>query len=85
MCNCGNKRETLIESARPLSSTAGSANISKKMWPDVKFKYTGKTALTVYGSITGKKYRFSMPGEIQIVDYRDAAAIAGIHVLQKVN
>lgn len=50
----------------------------------VVFEYTGNTALSVTGKITGTHYRFSAPGERQNIDGRDAAGMMGIPVLQKV-
>ena len=55
------------------------------MWPDVSFEYKGKTALTVRGNISGKNYRFSRPGDIQQIDYRDAPSMMRIGALMKVN
>lgn len=83
MCNCGNKRNELTQEARPLSNSLAGRHTIKKMWPDVQFKYTGGTALTIYGSITGKKYRFVQPNDVQLVDYRDASSMMGVTVLMK--
>jgi hypothetical protein len=55
------------------------------LWPDVSFEYTGKTALSVAGNITGKRYRFSHSGDEQLIDYRDASGMRSIAVLRKVN
>jgi hypothetical protein len=85
MCNCGNKRNEFIQQAQPLSNRVVSEKIPKKMWPDVKFKYIGNTALTIYGSITGKKYRFVVPNDVQVIDYRDVSSMMGINVLKKLN
>lgn len=54
------------------------------MWPDAEFEYTGLTALTVTGSVTGKRYRFFHPHNVQKVDYRDAAGMMAVPVLKKV-
>lgn len=54
------------------------------MWPDTYFQYTGKSALTVTGKITGKNYRFTKPGEMQVIDYRDASGMMAVPVLKKV-
>jgi hypothetical protein len=81
MCNCGNKREHLAQQS--LSNTPES-DIPKKMWQDVEFEYIGRTALTVTGSITGKTYRFYHPGNVQKIDYRDAAGMMAVFVLKKV-
>lgn len=84
MCNCGNKRESF--SAQPslkLSSGQPVARQGNKMWPDVSFEYTGKTALSVRGPISGKNYRFAKPGDTQLIDYRDASSMLGVPVLRR--
>ena len=83
MCNCGNKREQLQEEKFHLSN-APESDISKKMWQDVEFEYTGLTAVTVKGSVTGKTYRFYHPHNVQKIDYRDAAGMMAVPVLKKV-
>ena len=49
----------------------------------VLFKYTGKTGLTAFGSITGKKYRFNEPGAVVAVAYADSYSMIAIPHLQK--
>jgi hypothetical protein len=48
------------------------------------FEYTGATALTVIGPITGARYRFSRSGSRVHVDPRDSAALARVPVLRSV-
>jgi len=79
MCDCGNKRDGFTALA---GSTVSSA--TKKMWQDVWFMYTGQTALTITGYISGKRYRFGATGEQQLIDYRDAAAMMNVPVLKKI-
>jgi len=67
-----------------LSNPDVNDEITKRMWPDIKFEYTGLTALTIFGSVTGKKYRFHHPNDIQVIDYRDASSMMGVSVLKKV-
>jgi hypothetical protein len=84
MCNCGNKREAF--SSQQSFSLSNTQNITKqgsKMWPDINFEYTGKTALTVKGNVSGKSYRFSKPGEVQLVDFRDASSLMSVPVLRR--
>lgn len=80
MCNCGNKRDTLTQS---LSGNIFSERNPVRIWPDVNFEYIGKTGLSVTGGITGKKYRFNHPGDIQLIDYRDASGMMAIPSLKK--
>jgi hypothetical protein len=84
MCNCGNKRTSL--SSQETMQPAGNRNTpaqGSKLSPVVNFKYTGKTALTIKGNITGKNYRFGAPEAIQGIDYRDAPYMVGVPVLEK--
>lgn len=84
MCNCGNKREAFASQQKfNLSSGHTIARQGIKMWPDVNFEYTGKTSLSVRGNVSGKNYRFSKPGDVQLVDYRDAYSLMGVPVLRK--
>lgn len=48
------------------------------------FEYTGKTALTLIGNVTGMQYRFNYTGNRQNIDYRDVPSIMVIPVLKKV-
>ncbi len=84
MCNCGNKRNNYIRQSYKLSNDAVSEDWTKKMWDDIHFEYTGHSGLTVTGRVTGKKYRFNLPGDIQVIDYRDASGMMAVPVLQKV-
>ena len=86
MCNCGKKREDY--GAARSSRLSGSGTIQpaqNKAWDDVYFEYTGSSALSVTGKISGKHYRFNQPGNIQPIDYRDAIAMMAVPVLRKVN
>lgn len=82
MCNCGNKR-ALIDKY-PYAADRVNPVQQEKMWPDIAFIYTGKSALTVRGTVSGKPYRFSSPGDSRLVDYRDAAAMMNVPVLKRI-
>ncbi len=85
MCNCGNKRSAI---AAQTNTAAANKNPSKlqteKMWPDISFIYTGQSALSITGSITGKQYRFNFTGDKQLVDYRDGSAMMKVPVLKRI-
>jgi hypothetical protein len=49
----------------------------------ISFQYCGKTALTVYGKISGKKYRFHAPGTILPIDQRDYTSIRLVPMLKQ--
>lgn len=82
MCNCGNKRDTITQS-QSLSVQTAAETSTVKIWPDVNFEYTGNSGLSVTGGVTGKKYRFNHPGDIQLIDYRDASGMMAIPVLKR--
>jgi hypothetical protein len=79
MCNCGKKRREYSQPNVSVSNTA------KSNMANTNFQYTGRTALTVTGNITGKNYRFNYPGQIQTIDHRDAFAMKTIPMLKKLN
>jgi hypothetical protein len=81
MCNCGNKRDTLTQS---LSSDIVPEGTPVRIRPDVNFEYTGNSGLSVTGGVTGNKYRFNHPGDIQLIDYPDASGMMAIPVLKKI-
>lgn len=84
MSCCGQKRNENRQQEQRQAAGSVYNYTPPKMWEDVQFEYTGKTALTVNGSITGKRYRFEHTGSTLVIDYRDAAGMMGIPVLRKV-
>jgi len=71
---CGkNRRPTPVETAevRPSSFAPPSPTIQY-------FEYTGSTALTAIGNVTGQRYRFPSPGVAVAVDSRDAPSMVGV-------
>ena len=90
MCNCGKKRSQLKPQSNHVQRMQQPVFEQQIQSPPaqtkqtVMFQYTGKTALTVTGSITRKNYRFNFPGDIQHIAFSDAAAITAIPVLKKV-
>ncbi len=84
MCNCGKKRNHVQPQVQEITSGRRYTGGSTEDWKNMLFQYTGKTALTVTGSVTGKLYRFHQTGNIQSVDYRDAPGMRTVPVLKKV-
>jgi hypothetical protein len=86
MCNCGNKRSQLkTQSADRSKQTVIIKPADQKMWADISFMYTGESALTVTGNVTGRRYRFNEPGEQQMIDYRDASFMLTVPVLKRID
>jgi len=84
MCNCGNKRNSFSQQQKSGTSKSNTRKPIESTTPNANFEYTGKTALTVVGNVTGKNYRFSKTGEIQIIDHRDAPGMKMIPVLKRI-
>lgn len=49
----------------------------------VLFQYTGHSGMTVFGPVTGLRYRFTGPGAVIAVDPRDAPSVDGVPRLQR--
>jgi len=81
MCNCGKKR---MQNSQHPDQVKTKNDVSLQNSNYRTFEYTGKTALTIIGNITGIKYRFNYPGNKQNIDYRDIQGIQTIPVLKKV-
>ncbi len=85
MCNCGKKRTGLSQQANTSINNRTQVQAPPmQVKQTVVFQYTGNTALTVTGSITRKNYRFNFPGDIQHIDFKDAAAMTAIPVVKRV-
>ena len=52
--------------------------------PIVAFQYTGRSALTAIGLISGRQYRFAHPGAVLQVDPRDRASLGTVPHLRQV-
>ncbi|MEX6689613.1 hypothetical protein QTN47_19065 [Danxiaibacter flavus] len=83
MCNCGNKSAAFI-AAQKDGHFSHAGNLQQSRQPaEVKLEYTGRTALTTTGIVTGRTYRFNKPGDILYVDYRDSLTMMNIPVLKR--
>jgi hypothetical protein len=74
MACCGQRRAN-FRPGRPFSGSATQLENSPAM---VTFEYTGPTGMTVVGPISGLKYRFGSPGARVQVNWRDAASMARV-------
>ena len=85
MCNCGKKRQEYGTGHSSTQSRYGKIEpVKNKSWDEVYFEYTGLTALSVKGSVSGRHYRFAQTGDTQAIDYRDSLAMIAVPVLRKV-
>jgi len=83
MCNCGNKRSQYNQENNASSIQTKTSIVTSKQYTNSIFEYVGKTALTVVGNITGRRYRFNRPGDLQSIDSRDAAGMLAVPVLRR--
>ena len=84
MCNCGNKRDELGQSSIKLTGNVIAEKNTSGFWKDAAFRYTGKSALIIFGGVTGRRYRFQRTGDTHLIDYRDLLGMANVPVLQKI-
>ena len=93
---CGNKRAALrLEASRAAGDGTGASRQDTPATGDLRlhssrpnsepvlFQYIGKTALTVLGPITGRRYRFASHGVVIPVDQRDAPFVLGVPHLRR--
>jgi len=66
------------------SASSGNTQLRPVVPASAQFEYTGATALTAVGPITGRRYRFSAPGAIVEVDERDAPSLAAVPHLRRI-
>ncbi len=89
MSCCGGKRRQFPAATRSIptrtSPTASTRQTAPSITEEVMFEYTGQTALTVRGPLTGRSYRFAYPGAQVFVDKREAAALTAVPHLRRSN
>ncbi len=80
MCSCGKMTASLprISDASTSPPPDGSAAHGA-----VSFEYIGRTSLTAIGRITGRRYRFGMPGARVAVDLRDRHSLLSVPHLRQ--
>ena len=86
---CGKSRAQAAAGPRipdpiPPPSPSGIAPRLATSQVTVYFEYVGGTGLTVQGPITGRKYRFSAPGQRVAVDGRDGPSLMAVPNLRYV-
>ena len=86
---CGKGREQLrgLAPSHPAPKPAYNAPALQRRvyYTRVLFQYTGKTALTVVSSKTGRRYRFDAPGARVEIDLRDRPLLADVPNLRQIN
>jgi hypothetical protein len=77
---CGKVRQSLGSALRPAQPDSPTPRRSL----NVVFAYTGATAMTVRGPVSGRLYRFDRPGARLTVDPRDRPGLARVPHLREV-
>jgi len=77
---CGKLRQSL--GSVPRRSQSGGPAPRRRL--KVVFVYTGSTAMTVRGPISGQLYRFDRPGARVVVDPRDRPGLTRVPNLREV-
>lgn len=85
MSCCGGKRRQFPAATPPtkMKTTPPYRPSAPPLSEEVTFEYTGQTALTVRGPLTGRAYRFAYPGAQVSVDKREAAALTAVPHLKR--
>lgn len=68
--------------SRPLDTARAAPPVRNET---VYFEYVGKTGLTVFGPVTGRRYRFSGNGTVQPIDIHDAPSLARVPHLRRLS
>lgn len=80
MACCGQRRAMAAGSGKVIQANRFARPISHS----ALYEYTGATGMSVTGSGSGTRYRFSHPGSKLQIDPRDIAAMAGLPNLRRV-
>ena len=76
MACCGRTRAQLFATGtNPIARESPSTAMRRY---SVQFEYIGQTALTAFGSASGRRYRFDRPGAIVTIDPRDRPGLAQV-------
>lgn len=83
MSCCGKMRlsKTPPGSHASVAQAAGPVQASRQS--RVFFEYLGRTALTVVGPVSGRRYRFDRPGARLEVDLKDRRSLAALPLLRQ--
>jgi hypothetical protein len=78
---CGKSGPSYMGTANQLTSDAPTAPVRPEA--TLVFEYVGHTGLTVFGPVTGRRYRFDAPGVRVAVAASDRAGLARVAVLRQ--
>jgi hypothetical protein len=81
MSCCGKSRGLMMQPGPAIQSAPHSVAGQPRT---LEVQYTGKTAITAVGRVTGRQYRFGAPGARVAIDPRDRASIRAVPNLREV-
>lgn len=82
MACCGDRRRQIAQTPTAPKNEPHPASPRPRF--SVVFEYTGRTALTAVGPVSGRPYRFERPGARLGVDPRDRPGLASVPKLRQV-
>jgi hypothetical protein len=84
---CGGKRAEAaprsVRASRQPTRAAGARSSRSPIVDPLTFELVGAASLTVVGPISGRRYRFSHPGALVVVDPRDSRALSAVSALRR--
>ncbi len=81
MSCCGSKRSQFRQVIQPLTREPARLAVTPIR---TTYEYVGRTALTVEGPVSRRRYHFARPGARAEVDVRDAPSMARVPLLVQV-
>lgn len=81
MSCCGGNRAQTVSAPRPVAAARAEVSVGASV---AIFRYDGRTALTVIGRVTGRRYWFREPGTEIAVDMRDRASMQQVPNVKEV-
>ena len=85
MCQCGQNRPVVPARTATIGRAASAHAPRVVAAPAIRYEYTGKTGLTVFGGATRPRYRFASNGAQVAVDLRDGASLDRVPNLRRVS
>jgi hypothetical protein len=83
MSCCGKQREQILGTRQVFPQVNDKQRQPSPQFA-FRFEYVGATGLTVFGPVTGQRYRFDGYGSRLLIDSRDVASMATVPHLRRV-
>ncbi len=79
---CGKNRQQIGAMSVPTGAEMDAGSPVRQF--TIFFEYTGRSAMTVVGLVSGRRYRFAHPGARVAIDPRDRPGLARVPNLRQV-